>query len=167
MADHKLNERSFSNFGFSTILIAFVMICIVTFSALALLTANADYRLSKKVKQKATDYYKAEETAYKALAEIDALLACAYRDNSDPDLYLSDALRQIEKFGSTQPDLQLVSDASGIVRYTVAISDYQSLQVILQICQPKEADGHFYKLTTWQTNNTAPTEDNTLHLFGT
>lgn len=167
MADHKLNERSFSNFGFSTILIAFVMICIVTFSALALLTANADYQLSKKVKQKATDYYKAEETAYKALAEIDALLETAYRDNSDPDLYLSDARRQIEKFGTTQPDLQLASDASGIVRYTVVISDHQSLQVILQICQPKESDGHFYKLTTWQTNNTAPTEDHTLHLFGT
>lgn len=167
MADHKLNERSFSNFGFSTILIAFVMICIVTFSALALLTANSDYRLSKKVKQKTTDYYKAEETAYKALAGIDAILEETYHDSSDLDLYLSDARKQIEKYGKTQPDLSLTADASGIVRYTVSISDRQSLQVILQICNPKESDGHFYRLTTWQANNTAPAEDNTLHLFGT
>jgi len=33
----------FSNFGFSTILLCFVMICVVTFSALSLVSAYSDY----------------------------------------------------------------------------------------------------------------------------
>ncbi len=40
-------RREFSNFGFSTILLTFSMICIVTFSALAFVTANSDYKLKR------------------------------------------------------------------------------------------------------------------------
>ena len=39
----------FSNFGFSTILLTFVMMCIMTFGVLSLITANSDYKLSQKV----------------------------------------------------------------------------------------------------------------------
>lgn len=67
----EMNQRSFSNFGFSSILLAFVMLCIVTFSALSLLTANADYKLSKKVADKTAAYYQAEEKAYFLLQKID------------------------------------------------------------------------------------------------
>ena len=46
--------------GFSTILMVFTMLCLVTFATLSLLTANADYRLSKKVASKTEDYYEAD-----------------------------------------------------------------------------------------------------------
>ena len=75
----EINQRSFSNFGFSSILLTFVMLCIVTFSALSLLTANADYKLSKKVADKTTAYYQAEEKAYLLLQKIDQDLAHAYK----------------------------------------------------------------------------------------
>ena len=74
---NELSKRSFSNFGFSTILIAFVMICIVTFSALALMTANSDYKLSKKVADRTSRYYLAEKEANQRLLQIDMLLADA------------------------------------------------------------------------------------------
>ena len=76
MAEPDLKKRSFSSFGFSTILIAFVMICIVTFSVLSLLTANADYKLSQKVAQKSTSHAKAEYAAYEVLAQIDTVGLC-------------------------------------------------------------------------------------------
>ncbi len=76
-ADRK-NKNTFSNFGFTTVLIVFVMICIVTFSALAYLTAASDYRLSKKVADRTTDYYQAEEKAYLVLGEIDSALTGVY-----------------------------------------------------------------------------------------
>ena len=60
--EHK-KAPGFSNFGFSTILLAFVMICIVTISALSLLTANSDYKLSQKVAEKNTAYFDAEKKA--------------------------------------------------------------------------------------------------------
>ena len=50
-------RREFSNFGFSTILLTFSMICIVTFSALAFVTANSDYKLSKRVADNNSSYY--------------------------------------------------------------------------------------------------------------
>lgn len=70
----EMNQRSFSNFGFSSILLAFVMLCIVTFSALSLLTANADYKLSKKVADKTAAYYQAEEKAYLLLRKLIRIL---------------------------------------------------------------------------------------------
>ena len=68
--ENPLRERSFSNFGFSTILISFTMICIVTFLALSLITANADYKLSKKTAEKTKEYYAAQESAYNGIADI-------------------------------------------------------------------------------------------------
>lgn len=60
-----------TNFGFSSILISFIMICIVTFSALALVTANSDYKLSRKVADRNQQYYLAQEQAYEKLSQID------------------------------------------------------------------------------------------------
>ena len=54
------------------------MICIVTFSALALITANSDYQLSQKVATKSTSYYLAEKEAYTTIAMIDQQLQKIY-----------------------------------------------------------------------------------------
>ncbi len=82
------NGPGFSNFGFSTILLAFVMICIVTISALSLITANSDYKLSKKVAEKNSAYYLAEEKAYEIMAQVDEQLAIAYaQSNTEHDYY--------------------------------------------------------------------------------
>lgn len=167
MANNKL-KRGFSNFGFSTILITFVMICIVTFSALALLTADSDYRLSKKVAQKTTAYYKAENKAYKILSEIDTILVRTYQSASDKSQYKSRACAKLNDYNTGHPNLSLSVDSSGIVTYTVPISDTQNLFITLQICIPAESDGHLYKLTGWQTQTTPPEqEETTMHLFGT
>ena len=68
-------RREFSNFGFSTILLTFSMICIVTFSALAFVTANSDYKLSKRVADNNSSYYRACEKAWDEISQIDAILA--------------------------------------------------------------------------------------------
>ena len=60
--------------GFSTILMVFTMLCLVTFATLSLLTANADYRLSKKVAAKTEDYYEADLLAREYLLQIDESL---------------------------------------------------------------------------------------------
>lgn len=167
MAKNKL-DRGFSNFGFSTILVAFVMICIVTFSALSLLTANSDYRLSKKVAEKTTAYYKAESKAYRTLSEIDSVLASTYRSTSDKTLYMSRANTRLKEFKAAHTNLSLSVDASGVITYSIPVTDTQTLQVSLQLCNPSESEGHFYELTGWQTKTTVPQqEEEPLHLFGT
>ena len=83
----KRNRLFFSNFGFSTILLSFVMICVVTFSALSLITANSDYKLSKKVADKNQSYYQAQEQAYAKINMIDQVLADSYLASATADEY--------------------------------------------------------------------------------
>ena len=39
-------KKEFIHIGFSSILMVFTMLCLVTFATLSLITANSDYRLS-------------------------------------------------------------------------------------------------------------------------
>ena len=86
---NKKENRSFSNFGFSTILLSFVMICVVTFSALTLATANSDYQLSSKVATKTSEYYKAQERAYERLRVLEPLFIDCYMASNDSKTYFS------------------------------------------------------------------------------
>lgn len=144
----KENGLEFSNFGFSTILLAFVMICIVTISALSLVTANSDYNLSKKVAEKNSAYYKANELAYDQLAEIDMTLFATYTavDNAhDYYLFIQDALRK-RNYGTYQK----TKDACTFT-YEIPITEGQHLQVVLNILYPENRDDSFYTIETWKS----------------
>lgn len=169
MAESDLKKRSFSNFGFSTILIAFVMICIVTFSVLALLTANADYKLSQKVAKKSTAHANAQHFAYEQLAQIDTVLKNSYIHCLDKEEYPSQALSDLKNYLKHHPDLQAQIDSSGKITFQTTVDQNETLQISLRICSPENNAGHFYELLFWQTDITTPkrTDDSTLHLFGT
>lgn len=135
---------SFSNFGFSTILLAFVMICIVTISALSLLTANSDYKLSQKVAEKNSNYYQAEAIAYEILAEVDALLANAYNSSNSNDSYFANVEQAFEQY-----DMGIYSD--NMYTYTVQITDNQILYIDLLITYPAHQQDTFYQILRWQS----------------
>ena len=161
----EMNQRSFSNFGFSSILLAFVMLCIVTFSALSLLTANADYKLSKKVADKTVAYYQAEEKAYLLLQEIDQDLARAYRKSDTKESYYTLVTEYLAQEKS-DTGLNLSSDGNKLT-FQISYGENQSLHVGLRINYPQRNTGVFYELTQWQTISTIPEEpDTTLHLLG-
>ena len=136
----------FSNFGFSTILLAFVMICIVTISALSLLTANSDYKLSQKVAEKNTAYYEAEKQAYEILAEIDARLANAYDQSTGANSYYKEVESSLLSLGQGTYDR-----TTGSYTYAVSIAENQNLEVKLTIYYPTEPDESFYEITTWKS----------------
>lgn len=136
----------FSNFGFSTILLAFVMICIVTIAALSLLTANSDYKLSQKVAEKNTAYYNAEKLAYDALSDVDQALAQAYAESNSANSYYKEvesALLLLE--------LGTYDRTKGIYSYTIPIAENQSLNIELLIHYPKTSDESFYEIITWKS----------------
>lgn len=137
----------FSNFGFSTILLAFVMICIVTISALSLLTANSDYKLSQKVAEKNTAYYDACYQANAILSEVDAQLATAYAKTDDANAYYKEVSTALTVLGIGTYDKN-----NGTLSYEVAISDNQKLEVTIVILYPKESDDSFYEIKTWKSN---------------
>jgi type II secretory pathway pseudopilin PulG len=153
-----------SNFGFSTILLAFVMLCILTFSALALLSANSDYKLSQKAANNNTAYYNAELEAYRTLAKIDYALAASFRDSSDEAAYYSlvkEALPAI-----CDGDITESTDGCRI-SYAVTIQDGQTLCVTLSICYPVGANDNFYEILEWKSvHEPTDVEEEPFHLMG-
>ena len=143
-------RREFSNFGFSTILLTFSMICIVTFSALAFVTANSDYKLSKRVADNNSSYYRACEKAWDEISQIDAILASAYDGSPDKAAYY-EAIKTALSDNDT----------------ACTVSDTQTLTVKLDINYPVHRPDAFYKIKQWKLNtNTAFEENDTLNLIG-
>ncbi len=154
-------KRGFSNFGFSTILLSFVMICVVTFSILSLITAYSDYKLSKKVADKNVSYYAAEESIYETLATIDKQLMEYYSASSDADDYYTSACDYLESFGE-------VDTSTDTYQLTLEeqISTDQWLSVKLAIQYPMEGSDTFYQILEWKSvYKTIIPEDDTLNLI--
>ena len=142
----KKSAPGFSNFGFSTILLAFVMICIVTIAALSLLTANSDYRLSQKVAEKNTAYYQAEQQAYETLAKIDTLLSTAFTNADDANDYYQEAENNLLSL-----NIGTYDRITGTFSYSIPIAEKQNLEVILLIQHPTTSAETFYEIISWKS----------------
>jgi hypothetical protein len=163
-----MEKRGF-HFGFSTILISFVMICIVTFCALALMTANADYRLSRKVAERTSAYYEAEENAFHMLSDIDRMLNDCYTASSSYDDYMEKTREAAAAYADENTGITVSSDDGTALSWINRYDDSHELSVSVKISWPPENDGSCYTLSEWKTISSAPQSDNddeTLDLIG-
>lgn len=117
------------NIGSASILLIFVILCLISFAVLSIVSANADRRLSSKVLARTAAYYEACNTAEETLARIDETLSTVYAQSADPESYFS-----IVGHGKS---------------YIIPISDLQILQVSIEILYPDEGDT-YYRINSWQ-----------------
>lgn len=121
------------NVGTSSILMIFVILCLVCFATLSIVSANADNKLSSRVLERTTAYYNACNEAEISLSQIDDTLISAYQSSATMDDYF---------------------DAVGhTVTFTVPISDLQTLHVGIEILYPVSDEDTFYRITQWQVIN--------------
>ena len=64
--------------GISSILLIFVILCLLTFAVLSLVSANADYKLVKKNSAHTHEVYEAENSANELMDKIDSILKSTY-----------------------------------------------------------------------------------------
>lgn len=64
------NQTPFTTIGVSSLLVVFLILCLVTFACLSLSTAKSDYELSKDNAQHKTEYYKAANEAEAHLNDL-------------------------------------------------------------------------------------------------
>lgn len=168
-----MNKKNnvFSHFGFSTILVIFIMLCMATFATLSLLSANSDYKLSKKAADKTTGYYKADTIARNYLYNADMYLAQtdtkAYSEN-EYFQQMSVLIDNIEiPDGMNKNDITY-DELNGVLSFSVFISDNQNLYVSVQLLYSSDINSSFYKVTCWQTKASLAPEDNEngMHLLG-
>lgn len=165
----KKRGYSFSHFGFPTILLTFVMLCIMTFGILSLVTANSDLKLTNKVAEKATGYYKAEEVSYQKLTQLEQILKEIYSTAPTEDNFKTMIVDQL-----TETDIGTIVYSTEndyvYLNWTIDISGAQYLSVMIKILSLDEvsATGKYYSIEEWYTAHTESTEevDDSLHVIG-
>jgi len=73
MMNRKKSSAGFGT-GSTSILLIFVLLCLVIFASLSLVSANSDQKLSQKLAARTQAYYAACNEAERALAALDAAL---------------------------------------------------------------------------------------------
>ena len=124
------SKRYGVNIGSSSILVIFVVVCLVSFAALSIVSANSDYRLTQKMADRQTLYYQACNDAYQTLSDIDATLCALYNSGITQEEYYA----------------QVGYEKS----YAYPVSDIQSLQVVIQINYPNDDMEPFYEIQKWR-----------------
>lgn len=150
----KQKKQTFINIGLSSILVIFVLLCLVTFATLSLVTANTDYRLSEKSRERSHAYYEACNEAERLLAHTDDTLLEIYGHSASEEDYLS-------RFKDTfdVPENQ--------ISYSIKMTDTQELLISIVPVYPKNSGDTFYEIESWKIRNTAEWKpDNSLNLAG-
>lgn len=128
-----MNKKKHSfgiNIGSASILLIFVLLCLISFAALSIVSANADSKLTAKVLERTNAYYEACNEAETSLAEIDKTLIRVYLESENADDYFSSV-------GHSKS-------------FNIAISELQTLVVQIEILYPTRDEDTFYRITKWQ-----------------
>lgn len=130
----ELNQRKKTeygvNVGSSSLLMIFVVLCLISFAALSIVSANADKKLSEKMLTRTTAYYEACNSAEESLAAVDRVLLEQYGQCSSEDEYF-------QKVGHSKS-------------YTIPFAETKKLYVEIKIIYPKQEHDPFYRITSWK-----------------
>lgn len=130
-------QKSFSgiNIGSASMLLIFIILCLVSFAALSIVSANADRKLSEKIATRTQSYYEACNKAEEALAQLDDTLQAQYKASSDEKSYYEAVGHQVV--------------------YSIPVSDTQALHVEAEILYPIADTDTYYQVTAWYILNDA------------
>lgn len=158
------NRKNFpiTNIGSVTLMMIFIVLCMITFAALSLSSAASDHRSAEKAVSHIQSYYKASGKAEETLAGIDQVLADCYRKTSDANGYYKEILAHYKN----DPDITINQKNNTFTfTYLTKISEKQSLKSCLTIPYPSEGNKR-YQITSWKTVTTAEWNgDNSLPLL--
>lgn len=157
----------FFNIGASSLLVSFLILCLVTFAILTLTSAKSDADFAEKLAHHKTNYYAACNTAESTLDEIDAVLADAWQ-RSDAAAVFTEIETQLAALDSRE-QLQLSMDftqSEPTVSYAVAIDDKQNLCVTLTLAAAPAKGEAYYRISQWQVQSSGEWKgDQTLNLM--
>lgn len=134
------------NIGSSSMLVVFIILCLITFSVLSVASANNDRKYSEKIANRTTAYYKASNKAEELLSQIDDKLKQIYEQ------YNADYLSQVPDVLTSIDGIDTSNFPS--VSFSIPINDTQTLSVSLLIQIPEKEGDTFYAITSWQEIST-------------
>lgn len=133
------------NIGSSSILLIFVILCLVSFAVLSIVSAQTDYKLSCKLAERTTKYYEANNEVESYLRDLQASLEKIYVDSATAEEYFAVAGHD--------------------TTFSIQLSEQQMLNVHLTILYPGDGKG-YYEINTWKVETQDTLElDDTLPVF--
>lgn len=167
--EFKKKPAPFVNIGSSSLLVIFLVLCLVIFATLSLSGAQSDYQFSKKLADRRTDYYTACNQAEAVEDTIDTVLANTYEDSRGT--YYSTARERLSalSFKNTAKGTRLemnFNTEKPTISYAVPVNNKQNLSVILELTAADQISGGFYRIRQWEVVDTKKwSGDDTLHLM--
>lgn len=160
----KKKSMSVVNIGSVSLLMVFIVLCLVTFAMLSLSSAIRNYHFSEKMAAHTTEYYQASNGATKKLREIDSILQASYK---------AAVLEELDYYSQVKESLAeldwLETDFNGPVKslsYRTEMNDNQALQVTLMLNPPEETESGFCRITVWKEISIVQWEgSDSLHLM--
>lgn len=142
----------FFNIGASSLLVIFLILCLVTFAILTLTSAKSDADFAEKLAHHKTNYYAACNTAESTLDEIDAVLADAWQlsdtdtgknstnnDSSQPDSTSSDSSQSDSTSSDSSQSDSTSSDTAAVFTeietQLTALNSREQLQLSMDFTQ--------------------------------
>ena len=157
-----MNKKKFSvtNIGSISLLMIFIILCMVTLAALSLSSAASEANTARKFADHNTKYYQADNQAEETLDIIDGILAESYAS------YFTEVNTRLAKL-STHITLDISTDnKSATLVYITSVDDSQSLEVKLTLTDPFTTSGGLYKITSWKEVKTSDwNADNSMKLI--
>lgn len=151
------NRKSFLSTGMTSIVLIFVLLCLLTFSVLSLVSAQADLRLSRKNADRTAAYHEAENKANDILHEISVCLsrqADSLPSGETDDLFFAGAQKELA-------GLSLHFESRDTLSYHVNVTDSQKLFIRLLISREEFENGAHYQISAWNVENTHEWKDDT------
>ena len=148
----------FFSAGLSSILLVFVMLCLISLPVMALSATKTDYQYSKRLADRCIFYYSAGAKTNDRIQIMDEVLceaaeAAADRDPSErKEAFLSEAGKRLEETLSPE---ELYTEGDVIYcRMTTEVSDFEQLAACFEISWSEEAGRGIWNVTGWKTEQT-------------
>lgn len=143
-------KKSGFSIGASSLLVIIVVLSLVCFAALSITSASADLRLSQKLADRTSSYYKACNEAQTTLKNLSVSLSSIYEESRSKDEY----------------EQKIKESLTDSLTFSCAMNENQVLQISVSPLYPQNASGDFFEITSWQiVNITSLQLDESLPVF--
>lgn len=171
----KKNKFPLTNIGTVSLLMIFIVLCMVTFAALSLSSAASDARSGQKIAKHSRDYYAASNEAEEVLASLDDIFAQMYTQADTTEEYYQLITEALPSDVQPEPEEELSGDVLAdsptlTLSYQIEINDSQALLVRVGVVPleelAKKDSPSFYRILSWQKVITKTWEgDNSIQLI--
>lgn len=160
-------QSSFVNIGSSSLLVIFLVLCLVTFAILSVSSAKSDYSFSERLAAHKKEYYDASARAERITGEIDDILVGLVQENGasntsgTPDDTDTSAgfstSAYVDLVKNTFDGIQIngttlscsIVDEEIYISYQVPAGEKQVLDVLLLVTDYTKEDT-YYQIAAWQ-----------------